>query len=132
MGNFIFEEKSMEKLIQIIEKINLCDTWRIRNSKIKRFTFWQHYTSGYIERRFEYFLVSNLLQESVNKTDLLAAFSTDQSLLLFSLDLRKNLNRGKGLWKFNNSLSMNCEFVTKELQSFDLKWEIVRYEIRKF
>ena len=128
----MFWEKSIEKLIQIIEKINLCDTWRIRNSKIKRFTFWQHYTSGFIERRFEYFLVSNLLQESVNKTDLLAAFSTDQSLLLFSLDLRKNLNRGKGLSKFNNSLSMNCEFVTKELQSFDLKWEIVRYEIRKF
>ena len=39
MGNFMFEEKSIEKLIQIIEKINLCDTWRIRNSKIKRFTF---------------------------------------------------------------------------------------------
>ena len=52
---------------------------------------------------------------------MLAAFSTDQSLLLFSLDLRKNLNRAKGLWKFNNSLSMNSEFVTKELQIFDLK-----------
>ena len=26
---------------------------------------------------------------------------------------------------------MNSEFVTKELQIFDLRWEIVRYEIKK-
>ena len=67
MGNFMFEEKSIEKLIQIIEKINLCDTWRLKNSKIKRFTFRQHYTSGFIERRFEYFLVANLYKNQLIK-----------------------------------------------------------------
>ena len=71
------KKKSIEKLIQILERINLCGTWRVRNSKIKRFTFWQQYTSGFIQRRFEYFFVSNVLQESVNKTDVLAAFPTD-------------------------------------------------------
>ena len=34
-------------------------------------------------------------------------------LLLFTLDLCKDENRGKGLWKFNNSLSMNSDFVTE-------------------
>ena len=43
----------------------------------------------------------------------LTAFSTDHSPLLFSLDLGKDENRGKGLWKFNNSLSMNSDFATK-------------------
>ena len=50
---------------------------------------------------------------TTNKTDVLTAFSTDHSPLLFSLDLRKYKNRGKGFWKFNNSLSMNSDFVTK-------------------
>ena len=48
--------------------------------------------SGFIQRRLTYFFVSNLLQESVNKTDVLAAFSTDHSPLLFSLALRKDEN----------------------------------------
>ena len=50
---------------------------------------------------------------TTNKTDVLTAFSTDHSPLLFSLDLRKYKNRGKGFWKFHNSLSMNSDFVTK-------------------
>ena len=29
------------------------------------------------------------------------------------LDLHKDENRGKGLWNFNNSLSINSEFVNK-------------------
>ena len=81
--------------------------------KIKRFTFRQQHISGFIQRRLDYFFVANLLQESVNKTDVLAAFSTDHSPLLFSQDLCKDESRGKGLWKFNNSLSMNSDFQTK-------------------
>ena len=84
-----------------------------------------------------YFFVSNLLQESVNTTDALAAFSIDHSPLLFLLDLRKDENRVKGLWKFNNYLSMNSDFQTKmnfQIKSTleTLEIEGIRYEIRKF
>ena len=96
--NPCLKKKSIAKLIQIKEKFNLCDMWRTRNPKIKRFTLRQQHISGFIQRRLDYFFVSNLLQESVNKTDVLAAFSTDHSPLLFSLDLRKDENSGKGLF----------------------------------
>ena len=74
------------------------------------------------------------------------AFSTDHSPLLFSLDLRKDENRGKELWKFNNSLSMNPDFQTKmkfhiksTLETWEIegirdpqvRWEFLKYEIRK-
>lgn len=113
------------------EKFNLRDIWRIRSPKIKH----------------DYFLVSNLLQESGDKTDVLADFSTDHSPLLFSLDLRKYENRGKGPWKFNISLSMNSEFVAKmkfhvnstletlekkEITDFQIRWKFLKYKIRKF
>ena len=51
--------------MQIKEKIDLCDIRRIRNPSTKRYTFRQQYTSGYIERRLEYFFRSSVLQESV-------------------------------------------------------------------
>ena len=77
----------------------------------------------------------------------MAALSTDHLPLLFSLDLRKDENRGKGLWKFNNSLSMSSHFQTKikfhiksTLETFEIEgirdpqviWEFLKYEIRKF
>lgn len=49
--------------------------------------FRQQHISRFIQRRLDYFFVSNLLQVSVIKTDALAAFSTDHLPLLFSLDL---------------------------------------------
>ena len=90
---------------------NCLQNWWIQNPKIKYFR--QQHTSPFIQRRLDYFFVSNLQQESVNKTDVLADFSTGHSLLLFSLDLCKDENRVKGLWKFNNFLSMNSDSVTE-------------------
>ena len=74
------------KLIQIKKK-KLCDKWRIRNPEVKRFTF-RLISDGFIQRKLDYFFFSNLLQESVNKTDVLAAFFIDHSPLLFSPDVR--------------------------------------------
>ena len=63
----------LAKTIQIKEKLNLNDIWRIRNPKTNRFTFRQHHTTGFIQRRL--FSISNQLQETVKKTDILAAFT---------------------------------------------------------
>ena len=37
----------------------------MRNSNVKHFTFWQQHISGCIQRRLDYFFISNVLQESV-------------------------------------------------------------------
>ena len=78
---------------------------------------------------------------------MLPAFSTYHSPWMFFLDSRKDGNRGKGLWKFNNSLSMNSDFQTKMIfhikrtletldiegiTDFQVRWEFLKYEIRKF
>ena len=145
VGNPCLKKKLLAKLIQIKEKFNLCDMSRIRYPKIKRSIFQQQHISGFIQRRLDYVFVSNLPQYSVNKPDVLAAFSTDHSSLLFSVDLRKDQNRGKWLWKFNNSLTMNSDFVTKmnfhiespletlekeAITDFQTRWEFLKYVIK--
>ena len=52
---------------------------------MKHFTFRQNHICGFIERRVDFFLISNVLQESIIKTDVLASFCTDHSPILFSL-----------------------------------------------
>ena len=84
-GKPVIKKRTIGKLIQITENLDLCDIWRIRNPKRRQFTFRQHHSTGFIQRRLDYFFMSNSLQESTKTTDTLAAFSTDHSLITFSL-----------------------------------------------
>ena len=44
-GKKNLKKKSIAKFIELKEKFALCDIWRIRNSKTKRFTFCQKHVS---------------------------------------------------------------------------------------
>ena len=73
-GKKSLAKKSLAKLTEIKETFYLCDIWRIRNPNVKRFAFRQNHVSGFIKRRLDFFLISNILQESIIKTDVLASF----------------------------------------------------------
>ena len=134
-------------MIELIESFELCDIWRIRNPTEKRFTFRQNQISGYIQRKLDYFFVSNRLQESINNTDILASLSTDHSPISFTLRRSQITAKGKGLWIFNSSLTLIKEFVKKmkehistclnllEKENFlddQVRCEYLKYEVRKF
>ena len=144
-GNPTLKKKSLAKLIEFKETYDLCDIWRVRNTKSKRFTFTQKHSSGFIQRRLDYILISNNLQEFVTMTDILTPISTDHSSILFSLLKEKITIRGTGLWRFNSSLTedQNCKTEIKKLirnfsneneflSNHQLKWELLKYDFRKF
>ena len=58
----------------------------------KRVTFTQKHYSGFIQRRLDYILISNTLQEFVTMTDILTPISKDHSPVLFSLLKEKKDN----------------------------------------
>ena len=47
-GKPVIKKRAIAKLIQITENLDLCDIWRIRNPKRRRFTFRQHHSTGFI------------------------------------------------------------------------------------
>ena len=76
----VLKKKSPTKFIKIKESLNQWDIWRIRNPKFKQYTFCQNHSPGFIQRRLDYFFVSNVLvQERVKKT----SFVTYHSPILF-------------------------------------------------
>ena len=58
-------------------------------------------------------LILNTLQEFVTMTEILTPISTDYSLVLLSLSKEKTTIRGKGLWKFNSSLTKDQNYITE-------------------
>ena len=146
-GNPCLKKQSFSKLIHIKEKLNLCDIWRIRNPKAKQYTFRQQCFSGFIQRRLDYIFISQNFQEIAKHAEILKTISTDHSSVLSTF---QNLNQGQRrpvLWKFNNSLICNGEYVLRlkvlinkvkgELNHSNqfcnqVKWEVLKYEVRCF
>ena len=96
-----------------MKNLYLRDIWRIKNPNAKRFTFRQNHVPSFVERRLDFFLIFNMLQESIIKTDVLASFCFDHSPIFFSLQLKDMPTPGKGFWKFSNYLTSNAEYVEK-------------------
>ena len=134
-------------MIELIERFELSDIWRIQNPTEKPFTFCQNHISGYIQRRLDYFFVSNKLQESIKNTNILVSFSTDHCPISFTLRISQIVAKGKGLWIFNNSLTLNKEFFEKmkvhisiclnllekkNILDDQVRWDYLKYKVRKF
>ena len=135
-GTLTLKGLSVNKLIELIETLNLCDMQRKRNPKKRQYTFQQKHLSGIIQRR-------------IIQSEGLDALLTDHSPVFCSISKQNEVNKRKdtGLWKFNNSLISNTDFVKqiKQLiqnikqqelseseQTDQIKWELLMYEIRKF
>ena len=146
-GNPILKKLAVSKLIELKESLNLCDIWRIRNPKSKVFTFRQRHFSGILQRRLDYLFISNNMQESAKNVKIPNALSTDHSPLFCSFLNLSNISIARGLWKFSNSLISNSNFVnemktliqkvifSRENDTYltdQVKWELLKYEIRKF
>ena len=140
-GKPVLKKHSIAKIIEIR------DISRIRNPNLKRFTFRQNHFSGYIQRRLDFFFISNTLQEATKLTDILAVFYTDHSPVTFKVSKLNHLTKGNGLWKFNNSLTSNKDYIEKmkkhiaftlevcdkeSICNAQVKWEYLKYQIRKF
>ena len=87
------------------------------------------------------------MQVSIKNTDVLASLLTNHSPITFSYCKNQESNRGRGLWKFNNSLTENEQYVHK-LKKFisdtvnelfnenalddQVKWEYLKHNVRKY
>ena len=93
------------------------------------------------------YLFQTIYKNRLIVSKLVHALSTDHSPLFCSFLNLTNISRGRELWKFNNSLISNTNFVDemktliqKVIFGFEndtyltdqVKWELLKYEIRKF
>ena len=144
-GNPVFKKRSVGKIVELKETYNLTDIWRVRNPKAKQYTFRQKHVSGFLQRRLDYFFISNTIQEFILDTDIIPAISSDHSPILISFSKEKQHSKSSGFWKFNNSLLSDNIFKEKlkqHIQNIEsdnelsndpqIKWEFLKYQIRKF
>ena len=91
-----------------IERSGLIDIWRTQFPERKRFTWRSEKPCK--ASRLDYFLISEDILSSDPKADILNAYKSDHNIIKLSF-CKSSQKRGKGIWKFNNALLENKDFI---------------------
>lgn len=144
------KRNARECVQQNMQDMELIDVWREENPELRRYTCFSK-IPHYVGSRIDYMLISAPLRQFCREIQIGAAYASDHAPILGAFSIAEN-QRGKGLWKFNNSLLKDKEFrefvdlmIDEVLQNREhesdiviwetikakLKAEIICYSIRK-
>ena len=107
---------SRNRVLQLCHDLDLVDVWRIHNPNIRRYTWRQH--GSLKQSRSDFFLISAKLNSK-----LVTGYRSDHSLIDIHLEFN-HMERGKGFWKFNNSLLSDPAYAKLAKTTFS---EVVKY-----
>ena len=135
-------KESAKQIENICLLYDLIDIWRLRNPDIKRFT-WRQKTP-IIQRRLDFGLTDNALQEDIDQVDIFPSIKSDHSAILLSINGIEEQSHGPSFWKFNASLLNDNDYVAlinnryqvwveefKDIQDPRLFWDLIKYKIRQ-
>ena len=108
--NYIRENNKNAKIrfLETIEKYNLLDTWRELHPDGKEFTWFRQNPLKY--GRLDMVFINSELKSNITKCDIVPSYRTDHHSVTWSIR-EQNLERGPGIWKFNESLLNDVDYV---------------------
>ena len=134
-------KNSCEILNAACEEHLLIDIWRVRNEGVSRYSYIRKKPLS--ASRIDYSLITAGLETKIASCFYIPCASTDHSAYYCSITFQKQ-SRGRGYWKFNNSLLEDSTFVEKMNMLIDQKlaeyngrepiekWELLKFEISNF
>ena len=141
-GNYKHKYASVSILEKIMFEMELIDIWRLRNPLLKKYT-WRT-RNPLVQRRLDYFIIANNLQNVVAKTDIIPCSFTDHSAISMHLSSHRQTARGPAYWRMNTSLLDDDNYIKNlreilkncksEYDNYDSRnlWELLKYKIREY
>ena len=141
-GGKPFKKDSVKQIQHLSLDFDLVDIWRVRNPESKRFTWRQK--NPFIQRRLDYWLISDACQDDIEKSDIIPSINSDHSAIFLHFNSLDKQKHGPSFWKFNASLTDDNDFVTlinesvhvwlnefNEVTDKRLLWDLIKYRIRQ-
>ena len=112
--NYLHENNihSKTEILKKMEYYSLIDVWRELNPSSSKFTWIGKITNPKKYARLDFFLISNSLFPFIKQASIEYGILSDHSTTSIEIDFR-NFQRGRGFWKFNNSLLKDHEYVKR-------------------
>ena len=134
---------SLFKLLSMMSENDLCDIFRVRNRDTRLFS-WSRKTP-FKQRRPDFFLVFDSIQETIESTGIISSVGSDHSAIKIKLCFLQEGSRGQGYRKFNSLLIENKNSVEsfkleisnfrRDADHFDnvvTRWKFMKYKSRSY
>ena len=111
-GTKIFKTKAIHAFEELQTKFDLFDTYRVKNPFQQKFS-WEKLNPSIVRERIDVIFASNNLQDYVKETGIIPPYKScsDHGIPYLRIMGHGVPSRGTGIWKFNNSLLNEQEFV---------------------
>ena len=73
----------LSKLLSMMSENDLCDIFQVRNPDTQHFSW--HRKTPFKQRRLDFFLVSDSMQENIESTDIIRSVGSDHSAIKIKL-----------------------------------------------
>ena len=104
--------KKTKDSVKVLEDICLehvlLDIWHVRHPKEKCFTW--HQKTPIIQRRLDFWLISDGLQDDVASADIKPSIKSDHSAITLLINGVGGGERGPSFWKFNSTLVNDSDY----------------------
>ena len=140
-GGTAQNRKAKEQVDKLMETMGLCDIWRYMHPDKRTFTW--HQNDPFVMCRLDYFLISVDLVKYVKKCNVIEGRRSDHRIVNLKISKDKEVKKGPGFWKINNSLLNDRTYVQKIKQTIQskaleysviddsrVKWELIKFEIK--
>ena len=139
-SKMVYHPCSKRVLDDLVENEGFVDIWQTSNPDKKYFTWMKHHARN-TWSRIDYFLVSASSVTKCVECNILANVTSDHSLVTLDIDIAVT-KRGPGVWKLNDELLSDTEFVDHLKSCIETlckcyafmdsleRWEIIKSEIR--
>ena len=128
--NDINNKKAQQKVLEIKESFNLIDPFRAINPTLKRYT-WRRKSPCLKQSRFDFFLMSEKLLPSLNMCKIESSYRSDHSMVILNISFN-NFKHGKGLWKHNNSLLNDINYlntINNKIEEIKMQYALPVYNL---
>ena len=123
----INNKKSHEKILEIKDTYNLCDPFREMYPSLRRYT-WRK-KSPLKQARLDYFLISETLLPSINKSFIESSYRSDHSMITLDISFI-HFEKGRPLWKHNNSLLQDyIKTINDKIDEIKTQYALPVYDI---
>ena len=142
LGSTPAKKDSVKCIQDMCLDYDVIDIWRVRNPDIKRFTWRQR--KPFIQRRLDFWLISDACQDDVEDADIIPSINSDHSAIVLHFSTIEKQNHGPSYWKFNSSLTNDTNYVTlinqsipvwlnefKDVTDKRVLWDLIKYRVRQ-
>ena len=138
--NIVLKENSINVIDEMVQNLDINDSWRLKNPSKKRFTWRQ--SNPAIHSRLDYWFISDTLFENILEIDIIPAIRSDHSAIKIHISSIDPSEKGRGYWKLNSTILEEEPFITslnkeknqwvEETADWDsrLRWEYIKFQVR--